>query len=163
MEYTHVVHAIPPVYNAESRVLILGTMPSPASRAAGFYYANPRNRFWRVIAAVRGAPVPAPNWERTRFLLENRIALWDVIAECDISGAADSSIRRAVPNDLALIFDAADIRAVFTTGRTAYKYYQIFWGASSREAHCLHSPSAANARSSLASLISEYCAINRYL
>lgn len=164
MEYTYVSHTIKPVYDERSRVLLLGSFPSPASRRAGFFYGNPRNRFWRVIAEVRDSPVPETTAEKTRFLLENRIALWDVIASCDIRGASDGSIKNAVPNDIGVILDAADIKAVFTTGRAAYKYYLRFLLPSTgREAFYLPSPSAANAQTNVSDLIDSYGIINRYL
>ena len=93
------VHPIPPLYDASSRVLILGTMPSPKSREAHFFYAHPQNRFWRVLAAVFGEPVPESVPERSLFILSHRLALWDVLHSCEISGASDSSIKRATIRD----------------------------------------------------------------
>ncbi|WP_417193441.1 uracil-DNA glycosylase family protein, partial [Bifidobacterium pullorum] len=101
----HVEHGFGPVWDAESRVLVLGSMPSPKSREASFYYMHPRNRFWPVMAAVfadpadpEDAPGDTPD-SRRAFALRHGIALWDVIAECDIDGASDASIANAVPND----------------------------------------------------------------
>lgn len=158
------MHTMPPVYDENSRVLILGTMPSPKSREVHFYYGNPQNRFWRVLAAVRGEELPRSTEEKTEFLRRSRIALWDTLASCDITGAADSSIKNAVPNDLRVILDAADIKKIFTTGKTAFKYYCRYQFAQTGiEAVCLLSPSPANARVSLAELIEEYKIINHYL
>lgn len=103
-----VIHEIPAVWDEGSRVLLLGTMPSPASREAGFFYMHPQNRFWKVMAAVFGEELKFPNSadekeaaiaERRSFLLKHNIALWDVLSSCEILGAQDSSIQNAVPND----------------------------------------------------------------
>lgn len=121
---THVTHGFGPVWDADSRVLILGSMPSPKSREASFYYMHPQNRFWPVMAALFNEPVPEPTPEiRSDFALRHQFALWDVIAECDIAGASDSSIRNAVPNDLAPIIRASRISHVFTTGGKAAQLY----------------------------------------
>ena len=135
-------HPFESVFDRHSRVLILGSFPSVRSRADGFYYGHPRNRFWRVTAAVFGCAVPESIAEKRRFFLENGIALWDVIASCEIENSADSSIRHAVANDLSLIFDGADIRAVFTNGKTADRLYRAHIG---ENAVCLPSTSPANA------------------
>ena len=164
MRYEHIEHGIPPVFNAESRVLILGTMPSPKSRENGFYYMHPQNRFWRVISTVLGEPLPTTNGERASLLLKNKIALWDTLAQCDIIGASDSSVKNETPNDLSVITDTADIKAIFTTGKAAYKYYCRFQQESTGiEAICLPSTSPANARFGLDALIDEYKIIKNYL
>lgn len=122
------IHPIPPVYDAHSTVLILGSFPSVKSRETGFFYGHAQNRFWRVTAAVFGCPVPATIPEKRAFLLGNRIALWDVLAACDIDGSADASIRDACPNDLAPILAAAPITRIFTNGATAdalYTHWQL--------------------------------------
>lgn len=119
----HISHGIPPTYDGRSRVLVLGTMPSPASRELGFNYGHPRNRFWRVMAHLAGEPVPATNERKRDFCLRHHIALWDVLAECDIEGASDASIRNARPNPLTRITDAAPIEAVFCTGAKAHELY----------------------------------------
>lgn len=120
-------HPIPPLFDARSRVLILGSFPSSASRAGCFYYHHPQNRFWRVMAAVLGEPLPGSVEEKRAMLLRRRVALWDAIAECEIEGSADSSVRGARPNDLSVILDAAPIQRVFCNGALAWKLY---------EAHC---------------------------
>lgn len=164
MRYEHIEHGIPPVFNAESRVLILGTMPSPKSRENGFYYMHPQNRFWRVISTVLGEPLPTTNGERASLLLKNGIALWDTLAQCDIIGASDCSVKNAAPNDLSIITDTADIKAIFTTGKTAYKYYCRFQQEKTGiEAICLPSTSPANACFGLDALIDEYKIIKNYL
>ncbi len=154
-----VSHTIPPVYNEQARVLILGTMPSPASRAAAFYYGHPRNRFWRVMERLWGLPDHAltENDQRVAFLLENRIALWDVLARCEIHGASDASIRNAEPNNLALITEHASIQAVFTTGaKAAQLYHRLCEKHVGMPAVALPSTSPANARMSLEQLVEAY-------
>ncbi|MBR2836098.1 MAG: DNA-deoxyinosine glycosylase [Coriobacteriales bacterium] len=121
-----VVHPLEPVFNRESRVLILGTMPSPASRNAGFYYGHPHNRFWRVLSELLQEPLAVTNEARKEQLLKNHIALWDVLVSCEITGASDSSITNAVPNDLSRILDHAPIQAIFCSGSKAYELYHRF-------------------------------------
>lgn len=154
-----VVHRIPPVFDERSRVLILGTMPSPKSREVGFFYGHPQNRFWRVMEALFSLEDHAlsDNDSRRAFLLEHRIALWDVLASCDIAGASDASIRNARPNDLHRILDIAPVHAVFATGVQAARLYRRFC-----EQECgmpvtaLPSTSAANARMRLPELVEAY-------
>lgn len=145
-----VCHPIEPVYDENSRVLILGSFPSVKSREAMFFYGHPQNRFWRVLAAVCERPVPVSVEEKRTLLLEERIALWDVIASCEITGSSDSSIRNVVPNDLGRILNTARIEKIFVNGKTAEKYYRRWLlGVTKREAVCLPSTSPANAAWSL--------------
>ena len=157
MDATTVTHEIQPVFDSRSRVLLLGTMPSPASREQGFYYGHPQNRFWRVIAAIFDEPAPRTIEEKRDMLLRRHIALWDVLASCEIEGASDASIRDAQPNDLARIFDAADIRAVFATGTKAGELYRKLIEPT-LDAPCttLPSTSPANAKMKLADLVDAY-------
>lgn len=126
----HVEHGFGPVWDADSRVLVLGSMPSPKSRAAGFYYMHRQNRFWPVMAALFADPadpldVPGDSPDSRRaFALRHHIALWDVIASCDIVGASDSSIRNAVPNDLTPILRDSHVTRVLTTGAKAAQLYR---------------------------------------
>lgn len=159
-----VQHTIAPVFNEKSRVLILGSMPSPVSRQKAFYYANPQNRFWRVMQAVFETEILQDTAARKDFLLKNKIAVWDVIAQCEISGADDASIKCVTANDLSVITDAAKIEKIFCTGGAAYKYYQkLCREKTGMEAVCLPSTSAANARYSLQMLVDEYKAIKECL
>ena len=120
-----VTHTFGPWYDAQSRVLILGTMPSPKSREQGFYYAHPQNRFWRVLPTVFGEqPLVGDIPAQQAFLTRHHIALWDVLASCEIEGASDASIRNPVPNDMDLILRAAPIRAIFATGQKAGALYK---------------------------------------
>ena len=160
----HIIHSIEPVFDAESRVLILGTMPSPKSREVQFYYGHPQNRFWRVLAAVLGEEVPQSVPEKKAMLLRHRIALWDVLAECEITGASDSSIRNPVANDLSVVLDHAPVQAVFTTGATAWKLYtRLQKPHTGIEAVRLPSTSPANCAGKMEALTEAYKAILPWL
>lgn len=157
MDATTVTHEIQPVFDSRSRVLLLGTMPSPASREQGFYYGHPQNRFWRVLAAIFDEPAPRTIEEKRDMLLRHHVALWDVLASCEIEGASDASIRDAQPNDLARIFDAADIRAVFATGTKAGELYRkLIEPTLGVPCTTLPSTSPANAKMKLADLVDAY-------
>jgi hypoxanthine-DNA glycosylase len=119
-----VAHPFEPVYRHDSRILILGTMPSPLSREHSFYYMHPRNRFWPVLAAVFNTPVPADIAGKRALLLNNGLALWDVLASCKITGAADTSIRDAHPNDFTPLLETSQIKKVVCTGAKAYDIYR---------------------------------------
>ena len=119
----HLVHCIPPTFDEDSRVLVLGSFPSPKSREGQFNYGHPQNRFWRVLSDLAGEELPASNEEKRAFCLRHGIALWDVVAECDIVGASDASIRNAKPNELSRITRTAPIVAVFCTGAKAHQLY----------------------------------------
>ena len=141
-----IIHPIPPVFDRNSRILVLGSFPSVKSREANFFYGHPQNRFWKVTAAVFGETVPVSVEEKKAFLLRNRIAVWDVIHSCDINGSSDASIRNVVPNDLSVILDAADIRTIFVNGKTAERYYRQYTEPrTGRSVVCLPSTSPANA------------------
>lgn len=155
---TKVHHTLEAVYNQDSRILILGTMPSPKSRELGFYYGHPQNRFWRVLAKVFRQEVPQTIEEKKEFLLSNEIAVWDVLASCDIKNADDSSISEPVANDFSTIFNIARIEAVFTTGKKATSLYKKLCHADyhSIPAIGLPSTSPANCATSLDKLVEEY-------
>ena len=145
-------HNIPPVWDERSRILILGSFPSVKSREGQFFYHHPRNRFWRVLAAVLGCEVPGTIPEKKAMLLAHGVALWDVIASCEITGSSDSSIRNAVPNDVGPI--AAQVQAIFCNGQTAFRLYGRFLEpALGRPAIPLPSTSPANAAWSLTRLM----------
>ena len=112
-------HPFPPLYDADSRILILGSFPSVKSREAMFFYGHPQNRFWRVVSTVLGCKCPRTVEEKQQMLHTHHIALWDTIASCEISGSSDSSIREAVPTDLTPILQNAPIRQIFCNGTTA--------------------------------------------
>lgn len=155
-----VIHSIQPVYDHNSRILILGSFPSVASREVSFFYGHPQNRFWKVLAAVYEQPVPGTTEEKRMFLLQNGIALWDVIASCRIVGSADSSITSVVPNDLSVILESALIKQIFVNGKTAEKYYkQYILPTTGRPAVCLPSTSPANAAKGIEQLIREWSVV----
>lgn len=162
MEAQHIEHTFEPIFDERSRVLVLGTMPSPKSREVGFYYGHPQNRFWRVMEALfeLSSHSLVKNDMRRAFLFEHHIALWDVLASCTIEGAADASIVDAAPNDLTRIFDAAPITHVFTTGGKATQLCRRMNGdmLSARNIALtgLPSTSAANARMRLDQLVEAY-------
>lgn len=140
-------HTLAPVYDEQSRVLILGSFPSPKSREIGFYYGNPQNRFWPVLATLFDEPLPAAAEERRAFALRHHLALWDVIASCAIRGADDGSIRAVTPNDLGIVLSRAPIAAVFTCGSKAHSLYNKYClPATGRTAIALPSTSPANCR-----------------
>lgn len=154
MEMESLRHPFPAIYAPDSRILILGSFPSVKSREQMFFYGHPQNRFWRVMAALLGADVPQTVEEKRAFLLANHIALWDVIASCDIAGSSDASIRNAVPNDLTPILETACIRQIFTNGGTAHRLYRKYiYPLTGREDTVLSSTSPANAARSLDALI----------
>lgn len=147
-------HPIPPLYNKDSKVLILGSFPSVKSREQMFFYGHPQNRFWKVISAVMNNAEPITIEEKKNFLYDNHIALWDVIASCDITGSSDSSIKNVVANDITEILKKADINQIFVNGKTAERYYNKYIrGRIGREAVCLPSTSPANAAWSTDKLI----------
>ena len=147
-------HPFPPLYNEQSEILILGSFPSVKSREQMFFYGHKQNRFWRVLAAIFEEPVPETIDEKKTLILSHGLALWDVLAACEIEGSADSSIRHAVVNDFTPILSAAPISRIYVNGKTAEKYYNRFaLPILGREAVCLPSTSPANAAFSLEKLI----------
>lgn len=158
MSSERVAHEIAPVFDERSRVLILGTMPSPKSREAGFYYMHPQNRFWRMLSAVLGEPLPPSVKERREMCLRHNIALWDVLASCDIDGASDSSISNAVPNDIPRLLAECPITAVFTTGKKAHALYKRFFPDLMSDV-CLPSTSPANRTITEEEMLEEYLAV----
>lgn len=139
-------HNIPPVYDANSELLILGSFPSVKSREDAFFYAHPRNRFWIVLAGVLQEEAPQTVAEKKALLLRRHIALWDVLASCDVKGSADASIRQAVPNDIGMILKTAKIRRILLNGKTAAGYYnQLIAPSVDIPADVLPSTSPANA------------------
>lgn len=158
-------HTIPPTFDERSRVLVLGSFPSPKSREYGFNYGHPQNRFWRVLATLANEEVPEGTDARRAFCLRWGIALWDVIAECDIEGASDTSIRNARSNQLSLVTRTAPVEAVFCTGAKAHELYRRL----GCEEECglpatrLPSTSPANAACSFDRLVEAYAAIFDHL
>ena len=168
-----ITHPLPPVWSEESRVLLLGTMPSPQSRSQGFYYMHPQNRFWRVLPLVfgetlaplaKGGDIKEAVALRRDFLLRHKIALWDVLASCQIKGAADSTIRGETANDFTEIFERSKISRVFFTGKTASAIWKkhcahLYEKKYNLACVCLPSTSPANACFTLEMLVESYKAL----
>ena len=155
-----VEHPLKPIYNEDSKILILGTMPSVASRKKEFYYAHPKNRFWLTLEMVFHEKIE----DKTKFLLEKGIALWDVLASCEIKGSSDASIKNAVPNKIEEILKKSQIKAIFTTGTTAYKYYYKFFKEKiDLPVFLLPSPSPANCKVKQEELNAAYQVLVNYL
>ena len=150
-------HPFPPLYNKDSRILILGSFPSVKSREQMFFYGHPQNRFWKVISSVFECNEPETIEEKKQLLLEKGVALWDVIASCEITGSSDSSIKNVKVNDLSEIFAVADIRQIFVNGKTAEKYFKKYTKTQvGRDAITLPSTSPANAAWTVERLIEEW-------
>lgn len=151
------IHTIQPIYNRDSKILILGTFPSIKSREESFFYAHPQNRFWKVLALVFEQSLPNSIEEKTEFLLKNKIALWDVISSCDIVGSSDSSIKNVKVNDIGKILKIADIQKIFVNGNKAYQLYRKYIEPEFNiSAVCLPSTSPANARYNLEKLLKDW-------
>ena len=149
-----VMHPIAPIYDKHSTILILGSFPSVKSREEGFFYGHKQNRFWKVVSRVFEEEEPKTIEEKKALLLRNHIAVWDVIAGCDIEGSSDSTIKNVRPNDLSIILDNAQIKAIYVNGKTAEKYYKKYIEKSiNRKAVCLPSTSPANAAWSIEKLL----------
>lgn len=141
-----IVHPIPPLYGKNSKILILGSFPSVKSREAEFFYGHPQNRFWAVVASVYGKEKPTTIEEKKKLILENNLALWDVIASCEIVGSADSTISNVTANDLSVIINNSNVDRIFVNGKTAEKYYNKYtYPKTGIKAICLPSTSPANA------------------
>ena len=152
-----VIHPFPAVYDAECKVLILGSFPSVISRKKSFYYANPQNRFWKVLSAVFNSPLPQNTDEKKELVLKNKLALFDVIKQCEIKGSGDSTIKNVIPNDLKPIIESSNIKHIFLNGKTAEKYYKKYLSpVINIDYVTLPSTSPANAAYSLDRLIEEW-------
>lgn len=152
-----VTHPFEPVYNENSRILILGSFPSVKSREQQFYYGHPQNRFWKVMGSLLKEPVPQTIDEKRRLLLDHHIAVWDVIASCEIKGSSDSSIRNVTPTDIASLVTKTQITRIFCNGKTSGslygRYQERIVGI---PAVTLPSTSPANAAYSLERLVEEW-------
>ena len=152
-----VVHPLEPIYDKNSKILLLGSLPSVKSREESFYYAHPQNRFWRVLSSVLNEKLPITNEEKQDMLLKNHIALWDVIHSCYIKGSSDASIKEVKANDINSLLQKTSITTIFTTGKTAQKYYDKYCYPKTKiKAICLPSTSPANALKKESDLIEAY-------
>ena len=156
-------HTFEPIFDKNSEILVLGSFPSVKSRENNFYYAHPQNRFWRVVASVYSCPVPKTVEEKKNMLLSNKIAVWDVIKSCEITGSADSTIKSVIPNDLSEILSVADIKKIYANGKSAQSLYNKYIKKNTGfDIISLPSTSPANAAYSLEKLIKEWKIINEY-
>lgn len=158
------VHNIPPLYDGESKILILGSFPSVKSREGKFFYNHPQNRFWKTLAEIFGESVPTSIDDKKSFLHSHHIALWDVIGECEVNGSSDSSITNIVPNDISLILKKTQIKTIFCNGAVSYKNYcKYIFPSTHMYAFKLPSTSPANAAYSLERLKKEWKIIDAEL
>ena len=156
------VHPIPPEYDSRSSVLILGSFPSVRSRADGFFYAHPGNRFWKIMEALYSVSLPDIP-ARRKFLHDSHIALWDTIASCRIKASDDSSITDVIANDLSPILSTAHIRKIFTNGRKSYDLYmKLIYPETGIEPVLMPSTSPANAAWKLDALIGSWKEVKEY-
>ena len=158
------IHNIDPVYDNNSKILILGSFPSVKSREQKFFYGHKQNRFWRVMAQVLDCDVPEDIEQKRDMLLTHHVALWDVIASCEITGSSDASIRDVQPNDLSQIVSHAEIQTIYTNGSKAYELYRKYiFPLNGRTAYPLPSTSPANAGYSLERLVEAWGVIRESL
>jgi double-stranded uracil-DNA glycosylase len=159
-EYQKIEHTFEPVFDKNSRILILGSLPSVKSREQGFYYGHPQNRFWKVLAGIYDCDTPVCIEDKKKMLLYNNIAIWDVIQSCDIVGSSDSSIKNVAPTNLSLIFAQCNIKGIYANGKTAARLYRKFsQKITGLEIIELPSTSPANAAFNLERLIGEWVKI----
>ena len=150
MKYQHVEHTFEPVFDEKSNVLRVGSFPSTKSREEQFYYGHPQNRFWKILSNLTKEKLPITIEEKRAMLLRNHIAIWDVVASCDIIGSSDSSIKNVEPAPINNILKQAPIQRIYVNGGTAYKLYKKYCEKETkREAIKLPSSSPANAAWSL--------------
>jgi len=157
-----ILHPFGPLFDENSRILVLGSFPSVKSREQNFFYGHPQNRFWKVIAALFGQEIPRTIPEKRELILSNGLALWDSIASCVITGSSDASIRDVRPNDLRIVLDNCPIRRICCNGRKSFEMYQKYILPDlGREAECLPSTSPANAQWSLERLIAAWSVLKK--
>ena len=156
-EYTHVKHTFEPIYDENSKILILGSFPSIKSREQGFYYAHLKNRFWRVLATLLKWSIPITIEEKKEMLLENNIAIWDVLDSCDIISSSDGSIKNAVAADIEGLLQKTSIQKIYANGGAAGKYYRkLVQMKTGKEIVVLQSTSPLNCRFSLEALTEQW-------
>jgi len=162
--YESLNHLFDPIYNSNSKILILGTFPSFKSRENAFYYGHPRNRFWKLLSLITDEATPNTIEEKKELLLRNSIAIWDVIQSCDIAGSSDSSIKNVIPTDLTPILQTAEIQQIYGNGRKAHLlYYQYAYPYLGKEMIVLPSTSPANAGYSIEKLETKWRQIKKFI
>jgi len=157
-------HPFKPIFDKNSKILILGSFPSVVSRKFGFYYANPQNRFWRVLTGILNAPLPESTDEKIDFLLARRIAIYDAAISCEIKGSSDAKMTAVEPANLEPIFKTANITQVYANGGKAHEICEKhlktqILNATGKEAVKLPSTSPANANFSLERLVQEWMVV----
>jgi hypoxanthine-DNA glycosylase len=158
-----ITHPLRPVFQADSKVLILGSFPSVKTREYGFFYGHAQNRFWPLLERIFDVKPLADIEEKKAFLLQHHLAVYDVVYRCDIIGSSDASIQNAIPSDLSPIIKEADIQQIFCNGGTAYRYYQTYQERKTgRKAIQLPSTSPANARYSMDDLYNQWKILREY-
>lgn len=157
-------HILKPVYNENSKILILGTIPSPKSREIGFYYGHPQNKFWKVLADILKEKFPETKEQKIELLLKHHIALWDVLDSCEIEGASDSTIKNPKPNDLNKVINNSKIKTIFVTGKKAENLYKKLCEKATKIS-CIYLPSTspANCAIKYQTLKEKYSIIKEYL
>lgn len=159
-----ILHSIDPTYNSQSKILILGSFPSVKSREYGYFYGHPQNRFWKVMSFIFEEEIGTSIEERKNFLLRKNIAVWDVIASCDIVGSSDSTIKNVVANDISKILEESSVEKIFVNGRKAQDLYRKYIEKEiGIKAEYLPSTSPANAKWDLEKLSSIWSIIKEYL
>ena len=154
---SHIIHPIPPLYDADCKILILGSFPSVKSREAMFFYGHPQNRYWKLIARLFDESAPETIEEKKHLVLSHHIAMLDTIRSCTITGSSDSSIRDVVPNDLSVILDHSKVERIFCNGATSHKLYMKYiFPMTGIKAVKLPSTSPANAAFTLDRLAEEW-------
>jgi hypoxanthine-DNA glycosylase len=155
---TILTHPFAPIFDKKSKILILGSFPSNTSREQNFYYAHPRNRFWKIIAHLtKTENFPDSVDEKKQMLLENKIALWDIVKSCNIEGSEDNRIRNPTPVDLFFLLENAPIKHIFTNGRKTYQlFYYFFAKHLAIDVKVLPSTSPANAACNFTKLAKQW-------
>ncbi len=155
-----IIHPIPPLYDADCKILILGSFPSVKSREAMFFYGHPQNRFWPLLARMFDEDVPQTVDQKRSLALRHHIAMWDTIHSCTITGSSDSSIRDVVPNDLSVILDNSSVERIFCNGATSHcLYMKYIYPSTGIKAEKLPSTSPANAAFTMDRLYAAWKAI----
>ena len=160
----NIIHPIPPLYDADCKILILGSFPSVKSREAMFFYGHPQNRFWKILAALFDEPIPQNTDEKRKLALKHHIAMWDSIHSCTIVGSSDSSIRDVVPNDLSVILDNSRVEYIFCNGAASYNLFMKYiYPTTGIKAVKLPSTSPANAAFNMERLKEQWKVIKEYV
>ena len=156
-KFETIIHPLKPVFDKNSKILILGSFPSVKTREFGFYYGNKQNRFWKVLEILYGEKIKEDKKSKTEFLLRQKIALWDVIYKCDIIGSSDSSIKNVIPTDLEIILENSKIEKIFCNGNKSFELYQKYQEENTKiKPVKLPSTSPANAKYSVEKLVESW-------